>query len=93
VESVAYDPWASTYLAQRLAERRVPVLEFRSTTANFSEPTKELDAAMRAGRIRHDGNGPLAWCISNVVGHYDARGNCFPRKALPSGCMLCFAGW
>jgi phage terminase large subunit-like protein len=83
VESVAYDPWASTYLAQRLTERRAPMVEFRSSTANFSEPTKELDAAMRAGRIRHDGNGPLAWCISNVVGHYDARGNVFPRKARP----------
>ena len=51
--------------------------------ANFSEPAKELDAAMRDGRIRHDGNGPLASCISNVVGHYDARGNVFPRKAGP----------
>jgi phage terminase large subunit-like protein len=61
----------------------VPVIEFRSTTANFSEPTKELDAAMRAGRIRHDGNGPLAWCIGNVVGRYDARGNVYPRKSRP----------
>jgi phage terminase large subunit-like protein len=25
----------------------------------------------------------LAWCIGNVVGHYDARGNVFPRKARP----------
>jgi phage terminase large subunit-like protein len=38
---------------------------------------------MGVGRIRHDGNGPLAWCISNVVGHYDARGNVYPRKARP----------
>ena len=83
VESAAYDPWGSTQLAQRLAGQGVPMVEFRTSTANFSEPTKELDAATRAGRIRHDGNGPLAWCISNVVGHYDARGNVFPRKARP----------
>jgi phage terminase large subunit-like protein len=89
VESVAYDPWASTYLAQRLAERRVPVIEFRSSTQNFSEPTKELDAAMRAGRIRHDGNGPLTWCIGNVVGHYDARSNVYPRKARPENKIDC----
>jgi phage terminase large subunit-like protein len=38
---------------------------------------------MRSGRIAHDGNGPLAWCISNVVGHYDARANVYPRKARP----------
>jgi phage terminase large subunit-like protein len=83
VESVAYDPWASTYLAQRLAEQGVPMVEFRSSTANFSEPTKELDAAMRAGRLRHTGNGPLTWCIGNVVGHEDARGNIYPKKARP----------
>jgi phage terminase large subunit-like protein len=52
-------------------------------TANLSEPTKELGAAMQAGRIRHDGNTVLEWCLGNVVGHYDARGNVCPRKARP----------
>ena len=83
VQSIAYDPWASTQLAQRLRDQGLPLIEFRSNTQNFSEPTKELDAAMRANRIAHDGNGPLAWCISNVVGHYDARANVYPRKARP----------
>lgn len=83
VESVGYDPWGSTQMAQRLTERRVNMVEFRATTANFSEPTKELDAAMRSGRIAHDGNGPLTWCMGNVVGHYDARGNVYPRKTRP----------
>jgi phage terminase large subunit-like protein len=89
VRSFAYDPWASTYLAQRLAEARVPIVEFRSTTQNFSEPTKELDAAMRAGRITHDGNGPLNWCIGNVVGHYDARANVYPRRPRPENKIDC----
>ena len=83
VESVGYDPWGSTQMAQRLTEQRVNCVEFRATTQNFSEPTKELDAAMRSGRIRHDGNGPLTWCMGNVVGHYDARGNVYPRKTRP----------
>jgi len=83
VRSMAYDPWGSTQLAQRLSALGVPMVEFRSNTQNFSEPTKELEAAIRAGRIRHDGNGPLAWCIGNVVGHFDARGNVYPRKARP----------
>jgi phage terminase large subunit-like protein len=83
VESLAYDPWGSTQMAQRLTEQRVPCVEFRATTANFSEATKELDAAMRSGRIHHDDNGVLAWCIGNVVGHYDARANVYPRKPRP----------
>lgn len=83
VLSVAYDPWGSTQLAQRLGAEGVPMVEFRSNTQNFSEPTKELDAAVRSKRLRHDGNGVLSWCMSNVVGHYDARGNVYPRKARP----------
>jgi phage terminase large subunit-like protein len=83
VNSVAFDPWAATHLAQRLTAEGVPMTEFRASTQNFSEPTKELDAAMQAGRIAHDGNPVLEWCIGNVVGHYDARSNVYPRKARP----------
>ena len=83
VLSVAYDPWAATQLAQRLSAEGVPVIEFRANTQNFSEPTKELDAAMRAHRIAHDGNPVLEWCIGNVVGRYDARANVYPRKVRP----------
>ena len=83
VLSMAYDPWRTTQLAQRLQSSSVPVQEFRSNTQSFSAPTFELEAAIRAGRLRHDGNGPLAWCVGNVVGHLDARGNVYPRKARP----------
>jgi len=83
VQSLAYDPWAATQLAQRLTAQGVPCVEFRSNTQNFSEPTKELDAAMQGGRLQHTGAGPLTWCIGNVVGHYDARGNVYPRKTRP----------
>lgn len=83
VQSMAYDPWRTTQLAQRLQSSSVPVVEFRSNTQNFSAPTRELEAAIRANRLRHDGNGPLAWCIGNVVGHTDARDNVYPRKARP----------
>ena len=34
-------------------------------------------------RIAHDGNPVLEWCMSNVVGRYDARANVYPRKARP----------
>ena len=83
VQSVAYDPWAATQLAQRLAAERVPVFEFRANIQNLSEPTKELDAAMRSRRIEHDGNPVLEWCISNVIGRYDVRSNVYPMKARP----------
>ena len=83
VLSVAFDPWAATQFAQRMLTQDVPMVEFRATTQNFSEPTKELDAAMRACRLSHDGNPVLEWCIGNVVGRYDARSNVYPRKSRP----------
>ena len=81
VRSVAFDPWQSAYLSQRLAAEGLPLREFRALTQNVSEPTKELEAAMRGERLQHDGNPVLTWCIGNVVGRYDARGNVFPKKA------------
>jgi phage terminase large subunit-like protein len=52
-------------------------------TQNFSPAIIELDAAMRAGRLRHDGNPVLEWCIGNVVGKADRRGNLYPTKQRP----------
>ena len=83
VTSVGYDPWAATQFAQRMIAQGVPMVEFRATTQNFSEPTKELDAAMRSGRLEHDGNPVTEWCIGNVVGRYDARSNVYPKKNRP----------
>ncbi|MGC2782127.1 MAG: terminase TerL endonuclease subunit [Bradyrhizobium sp.] len=80
VREIAYDPWQATQLATRLAQQGAKIVEFRQTVANFSEPTKELDALMRAGKIAHDGDPVLAWMIGNVVGHYDAKENVYPRK-------------
>jgi phage terminase large subunit-like protein len=35
---------------------------------------------MRAGRIRQGGNPVLEWCVGNVVGKPDRRGNLHPAK-------------
>jgi phage terminase large subunit-like protein len=83
VVSIGYDPWQSTQLAQRLRAEGIEMVEFRTTTANFSPAILELDAAMRSGRLEHDGNPVLEWCLGNVVGKADRRGNLYPTKARP----------
>jgi phage terminase large subunit-like protein len=83
VLSVGYDPWSATQFAQRLRAEGVPMQEFKSTVQNFSEPIKELDAAVHAGRIEHDGNPVLSWCMGNVIGQADRRGNLYPTKQRP----------
>ena len=83
VASVGFDPWQSTQMAQRLRAEGVNMLEFRATTRNFSPAILELDAAMRSGRLRHDGDPVLRWCVGNVVGRPDRRGNLYPAKQRP----------
>ena len=80
VVSVGTDPWQAAHLSQRLRAEGVNMLDFRTITQNLSPAIQELDAAMRSGRLRHDGNPVLTWCIGNVVGMEDRRGNLFPAK-------------
>ena len=83
VVSAGYDPWQSAQMSQRLRAEGVPMHEFRATTQNFSPAIIELDAAMRSGRLRHDGNPVLGWCLGNVVGKAERRGNLYPTKQRP----------
>lgn len=83
LRATAYDPYQMMQFAQRLTNDGFPMFEYRSSTLNFSEPTKLLDALMRDRRVRHNGDPVLAWCISNTVGHYDNRSNVYPRKDAP----------
>ena len=74
-------PWQSTQMSQRLRAEGVPMHEFRATMQNFSPAIIELDAAMRSGRLRHDGNPVLEWCLGNVVGKADRRATCIQRSS------------
>jgi phage terminase large subunit-like protein len=80
LRACGYDPYALMQFAQRAQNDGLPMLEFRATVLNFSEPTKMLDALMREGKLEHDASPVARWCVANVVGHYDRRGNVYPTK-------------
>lgn len=84
IAAVVADPWQANYLVTNLQRDGFPAEEFRQTVANMSEATKTLDALMREGRIHHPGNAVMNWMIGNVVGHFDAKDNVYPRKELPA---------
>lgn len=83
VTELAFDPWQSTQMSTSLLGEGANVVEFRQVVSNFSEPTKELESLMRTGKIQHEGNPIMSWMIGNVVGHYDAKDNVYPRKERP----------
>lgn len=80
VLSVAYDPMQATQLAQRLLNEGIPMTELPQNLKNFSEPMKQLQALIYAGRVHFCNNPVMHWNAANVVAHVDAKENIYPRK-------------
>lgn len=80
VEEVPFDPWQATQLASHLLAEGAPMVEYRQTVQNMSEPMKTLEALVLERKLTHDGNPMMTWMISNVVCHRDAKDNIYPRK-------------
>lgn len=82
VRCIAFDPWSALQLQQELAAELADdiVISIPQQVRFLSDPIKEIEAALSSGRLHHDGDKPLAWAMSNVVGKYDANRNVFPRK-------------
>ena len=80
VAEIPFDPWQATQLANNMAKQNAPMVEFRQTVQNMSEPMKQLEALVLSKRFHHDGDPVLTWMMSNVVAHLDAKDNIYPRK-------------
>lgn len=80
VVEVGYDPAQITQFAGELLDAGLPMVEVRPLVVLFSPAMKELEELVTAGRFEHNGDPVLAWAISNVVCHRDAKDNIYPRK-------------
>jgi phage terminase large subunit-like protein len=56
------------------------IVEYGKTVKNYSEPMKQLESAVIDGRLKHDGNPVLSWCMGNVVVRVDKKDNIFATK-------------
>ncbi len=83
VQAIAYDPWQAIQLASALNNDGAPMVEYRNTVQNLSEPMKTLEALVQDGRIIHNGDPILRWMMANVVARVDAKDNIYPRKERP----------
>jgi phage terminase large subunit-like protein len=79
---VGVDPnYNAGQFTTRMLAAGVPMVDVPHNVMNFSEPMKQLDALVVAGRIHHNGDPVLGWAMSNVVARKDAKDNVYPRKA------------
>ncbi|MFP5726581.1 terminase TerL endonuclease subunit, partial [Salmonella sp. 741265124_HBA] len=64
------DPYGATGLSHMLQDEGLEPVTITQNYTNMSDPMREIEAAIAAGRFHHDGNPLMTWCISNVVGKY-----------------------
>lgn len=68
IEVSAIDPFGAVNISHWLAEEELNPVTIQQRFSTLSDPMRELEAAIAAGRFHHDGNPILTWCISNVIG-------------------------
>lgn len=84
-DTVGYDPWNATQLAQQLKdEDGFDMLEIRQGTRSMGEPTKLLLSLIATKKIRHGGHPLLRWMASNFATKEDSNGNLCPDKSRSS---------
>lgn len=84
VQDVAFDQWQAQYLAQRLENKGLPVIEFPHQVRTMSDPMKEIEARVLDRRLFHDGNSMMTWMVGNVTAKMDVKENIYPNKDRPN---------
>jgi len=64
------DPYGAISLSHMLQDEGLEPITIIQNYRNMSDPMREIDAAIAAGRFHHDGNPVMTWCIQNVVGRF-----------------------
>lgn len=77
---IAFDPWGSEYVVQKIGELGIEVVKFRQTFAFFNEPVNELEKLVTAERLATGDDPPLSWMAHNLILRVDPAGNRRPDK-------------
>jgi phage terminase large subunit-like protein len=81
LQDLGFDPAGATDLSTRLMGDGIQMVETRQGYLTLSEPSKDLEARVVSGKVRHAGNPILRFCVSNAVINRDSAGNIKPDKS------------
>jgi phage terminase large subunit-like protein len=71
VKELDFDQWESASVTNEFGTASgVMVFQVPQAAQYLSFPAKELYTMVLSGRIHHDGNPVMTWCVSNVVAKY-----------------------
>jgi phage terminase large subunit-like protein len=85
IREIAYDRWNATQLVTQLLDDGAPMVPVGQGFQSLSAPTKEFEALVVSGRLRHGGHPVLTWMAGNVVIAKDPADNWKPTKQKSSG--------
>jgi phage terminase large subunit-like protein len=63
----AYDPYNAQALSEELTKEGMQAIRMAQNCTMFNEPIRDLMQCITDGRLRHDGNPLLRWCVNNAV--------------------------
>ena len=67
IQTVAYDPYNGQQLGDSLTKEGIVAARMAQNQSNFNEAIRDFQQLITEGRIRHDGNPLLRWCVSNAI--------------------------
>jgi len=80
VREIAYDAYGATQLSASLIEKGAPMVKFAQGIMSMSDPSKELEKAVKAKNLVHGGDPVLTWMLSNCVLYIDPNDNIKIKK-------------
>lgn len=80
IERADFDPWNASQLMTELLELGLNIAELPQNMSKLTEPTKEFEALVYSGKIKHDGNPILTYMLAGSFVIYDTKGNMMVSK-------------
>jgi phage terminase large subunit-like protein len=80
VAAIRFDQHGSAFHVSALADDGFPAAILDKNARNFTPPSRDLEARIKHGLFRHDGNSCLKWMASNVVVKRGVDGSLLPKK-------------
>ena len=77
---IGFDPAFATDIATKLMAEGFKMVEVPQNYRNLSEPSQVCEALVKSGRVVHNGNRCMRWCVENASVKTDDGGRIRPVK-------------
>lgn len=78
-----HDPYHAQQLTTNLIAQDIEVVEVPQRVEHLSPAMRWIEMLLVEGRLHHNGDPVLKWCVLNIVVRPDAKECIFPRKTSP----------